>query len=130
MKRVVLIEVLLLLSFCVLLSFTIIFLHSAAVRFDTASIAGDDKSFWLEIAYENFSYGFPCLVGALSNLTAMILIAIKDFKVFEPLRNKYSDKRNARKSVRLAAKQAKADADKQKEIAELEAKLNELKKDE
>lgn len=125
MKRVVLIEILLFLSFCVLLSLCIIFLHGAAERFETAGLAGDPNSFWWEIAHEYFALGFPCLIAAISNLGAMILIAIKEFKVFQPI----IDRHNARKSERTAAKQAKAEADKQKEIAELEAKLNELKKD-
>ena len=61
----------------------------------------------------------------IANLTAIILIAIKDFPVFKPL----LDKLNARKQKRAQEKAVRAEADKQAKIAALEAQLQELKKD-
>ncbi|MDE7453627.1 MAG: hypothetical protein K2N22_04385 [Clostridia bacterium] len=63
------------------------------------------------------------LIAFLANLAVIILYNVRSF------REKIVAKFKARKAERTASKQAKAEANKQKEIAELEKKLDELKKD-
>lgn len=62
------------------------------------------------------------LIGFLANLTVLILYNCKTF------RQSMIEKHEKRKAERLAARQAKAEENKRKHIAELETKLDELKK--
>ncbi|WP_438846879.1 hypothetical protein [Anaerocaecibacter muris] len=75
-------------------------------------------------------YGILSLLAAIATLTAMIIIAIKDFPVFKPLTDKLADKRAARKEARSQAKAEQAAIAKQDRIDQLKAELDELQKDE
>lgn len=83
---------------------------------------------------------FPSIIGdiilavfvTLSGIViiaVMFLIALKDFPVFKPIHDKFVAKSNARKAVRTQAKADKAEAAKQARIEQLQAELEELKKD-
>lgn len=74
--------------------------------------------------------GILALLASLSTLVAMIIIAIKDFPFFKPLVDKFNAKRAARKEQRAAVKAEQAEAAKQARIEQLQAELDELKKDE
>jgi len=58
------------------------------------------------------------------------LFTIKDFPVFKPLVDKFTAKRAAHKEQREAIKAEQAEAAKQARIEQLQAELDELKKDE
>lgn len=82
------------------------------------------------IAWTHLGYYFNplaiCFFIATSTIIAtIILIAIKDFTAFQPLRDKLA----ARKQARATAKAEKAEADKKARIEALENELKELKKD-
>lgn len=137
MKRTVFIEILLLVVLGVLLYISI------------NSFIGASRSFiWAkrfsEEAYEEYiietyrSQAMRLLLfglllylpAALADIAAMVLIAVKEFPVFKPLTDKIAARHAARKDARAAAKTAKAEAEKQKRIEELEAELHNLNKDE
>ncbi len=71
-------------------------------------------------------YGLISLIASISTFAAMIIIAVKEFPVFQPL----IEKIKARKAERAVAKEEKAQADKQQRIEKLTAELEQLKKDE
>lgn len=73
----------------------------------------------------NTNYAILSLTSSLLILASIILIAIKDFPVFQPFR----DKIKARQEQRAQAKAEKAEAKKQELIKDLEATLEELKND-
>ena len=83
-------------------------------------------SIWRDMFDVYFPFGLMSLFAALATLAAMIIIAIKDFPVFQPLLAKLNAKRDARKQ----AKAEKAEADKQARIEQLQSELEQLKKDE
>lgn len=74
-------------------------------------------------------YGSVSIFPAIADIAAMTLIAVKKFPVFKPLKDKIATRHVARKETRTAAKAAKAEAEKQKRIEELEAELHSLKKE-
>lgn len=76
--------------------------------------------------YVHLALGIATMISCIFDIIAAILIALKDIKIFQPLVDKF----NSRKQARAAAREAKAKESKQKQIAELEQKLDELKKDE
>ena len=65
-------------------------------------------------------------INTIAAMSAIVLIAIKEFPVFKQLTDKWKLHRQAR----LQAKVAKSEANKQKRIEKLEAELKDLKKDE
>ena len=68
-------------------------------------------------------------VLSLAGIAAMVLIAIKDFPVFKPLAEKLQAKLQARRQINVQAKADRAEANKQARIEQLQAELDELKKD-
>lgn len=121
MKRSIIIEILLIFVLGVLLSVTILNLQSIISSINWYKNNAEFYS-WEEYAKEtNFAAYIIRLVfyllATIANLGAIILIAVKDFPVFNPV----VDKHTARKAERTAAK-------KQAKITELEAQLEELRK--
>ena len=86
----------------------------------------DQKAFIIK----SLSYAIPSLLAALCTLAAIIIIAIKDFPVFKPFVDKFTAKRAAYKEQRAAIKVEQAEVAKQARIEQLQAELDELKKDE
>lgn len=66
------------------------------------------------------------LPAAIADFTSIVLIAVFPLPGIKPL----VEKVQARREARFAARAEKAEADKQKRIEELQAELDELKKDE
>lgn len=85
---------------------------------------------WREMFDLYFPYGILSLLATLGTLVALIFVAIKDFPVFKPLIDKFNAKRAARKEQRAAVKAEQAEEAKQARIEQLQAELDELKKDE
>ena len=85
---------------------------------------------WRNSMQKGLIYAISTLLAAIATLTAMIIIAIKDFPVFKPLTDKLADKRAARKEARSQAKAEQAAIAKQERIDQLKAELDELQKDE
>ena len=75
-------------------------------------------------------YSVIAIIAALCDLAVMVITAIKDFPVFKPLVNKFTAKRAAHKEQREAIKAEQAEAAKQARIEQLQAVIDELKKDE
>lgn len=75
--------------------------------------------------YQVLTYVIILTLGCIAEITAMILIAIKDLPVFKPIVDKY----NAHKQARLVAQAEKSEQQKQARIEKLQAELDELKKD-
>lgn len=141
MKKTVVVEILLLLAFCVLLACAINYLRTACETLKTIEwiktdpIFSDPEREDLVYTYNlhlatTLSYGIPALIAALSTLAAMVIIAIKDFPVFKPLVDKFNAKRAAHNEQRAAVKAEQAEEAKQARIEQLQAELDELKKDE
>lgn len=84
----------------------------------------------IQIRNTYISYFVPTILAAFATLAAIIILAIRDFPVFKPLVDKFKAKRAARKEQRAAEKTEQAETAKQERIAELQAELDELKKDE
>lgn len=138
MKKTIIIEVLLLFVFCVALACAIkilIFSTNMLYMIDYANNVLQYENDNLRIEYiaslnEQYntalSYGIPAIFAAVADLAAMVIIAIKDFPVFKPLVDKFK----AHKEQRDAAKAKQAEIAKQERINELQAELDELKKDE
>lgn len=127
MKRSVIIECLLLLTTSILIFLGSWYLNRAHVSFVHANgVPEDIAPDILSSAYRFLTHGLLALLAALCTLAAMIMIAIKDFPCFKPLIDKFK----ARREAKAEAKTEKAVADKQARIEQLQAELNELKKDE
>ena len=114
MKKTIFIEILLFFIFAVLLALSIIFLQMAVAQFNLPEqyhFPAIDAA-----ARSNLMYGLFLLLAAIADLVVIILITLKDFpKIMESIKT--------RKAARKKAK-------KQKRIADLQAELDELKKDE
>lgn len=141
MKKTILIEILLFFVFVWLIYGTVIWWSSA--NYEVVEL----KHFLTNFSPDNFatfetytntlaglkSYtarAVTCAIistlATLSTLAAIIVIAIKDISCFKLL----IDKIKAKLEERKIAKAEKAEADKQARIEQLQAELDELKKDE
>jgi hypothetical protein len=115
------------------LAFSIQYLHSAQWQLELVQSNNildyeiEQIEHLKESAYALLRNGLLFLAGSLCTLALYALIALKEFKIFQPFVERQKEKRNARKSERLARKEAKTQADKQKRIEELQAELDELK---
>ena len=123
MKKTIIVEILLFFACCMLIAFAcweFVALHNYLVLFNETS----------GITQQLMLRGILALLASLSTLVAMVLIAIKDFPVFKPLVDKFNAKRAAYKEQREAIKAEQAEVAKQARIEQLQAELDELKKDE
>lgn len=129
MKRIIIIESLLIFVFAILVVLFVPHIRQTIIWFKDIHwniLQGfSPHPLSYKYAYTNLSYSIFSFLAAIADIAVMALVAIKEFKVFQPL----IDKHNARKQARAAARTAKAESEKQKEIAELEKRLDELKKD-
>lgn len=129
MKRTIIIEVLLLFILGVLISLFVTHIDQTITWFGDINWNIEQGFEPIDIvykrAYTNLTYSIFSSLASVFDIAIMIIIAIQNFKAFQPIIEKY----HSRKSNRLAARQAKAEEEKQKQIAELEKKLDELKKD-
>lgn len=78
---------------------------------------------WIGFYYNTFA--LLNFLGTVTCIAAIVLTAINNFEIFQPLR----DKLNARKEKHAQAKAERAEEAKQAKIQALEAELEELKKD-
>ncbi len=127
MKKAVILEILLLLAIGILIYFSCWCLSVCYTNFQSVNavpieIAPD----LLAGAYHYLIRGILALVAAVVVIAVMIIIAIKDFPCFQPLVDKYKE----RKEKRAAEKAERTEAAKQERIEQLQAELDELKKDE
>lgn len=81
----------------------------------------DFLEMYSQLGMNNVITACLCAVALIGNIFVFLILLIK----FKPL----ADKLKARKQAREAEKAEKAEADKQARIAELQAELEELKKD-
>ncbi len=140
MKKTVVVEILALFAFCVTFACAIKFLAYAHLASNNISIF--EKELEYDQSYNEtilllksyrataLSYGIPALLASLATIAVMAITAINDFPVFKPLIDKFNAKRAARKEQRAAVKAEQAEAAKQARIEQLQAELDELKKDE
>ncbi len=145
MKKIIIIEILMLFVFCVLTACSIN--HFSAVHlciqninyFENLTEIQSNMSeaqrlelieVWRNSMQKGLIYAISTLLAALAILAVMIIITIKDFPVFKPLTDKLADKRAARKEARSQAKAKQAAIAKQERIDQLKAELDELQKDE
>lgn len=129
MKRTILIEIILLFVLAVLIA--VIWKQWDSIRVSIYYY----KNYFAQDGYtltefnpslvDNIVLAIFATVACLTTLFVIILIAIKDFPVFQPL----VDKLNARKEARNIAKVEKAEQAKQNKIEALEKQLEELKKE-
>ena len=136
MKRTVFIEILLLVVLGVLLYIAINSFIGASQSFSWAKRFSEEGEDYIIETYRSQAvrlllFGLLLYLPAiLADVAAMTLIAVKEFPVFKPLTDKIAARHAARKEARNTAKAAKAEAEKQKRIEQLEAELHSLKKDE
>lgn len=132
MKRVIFISIISAFIFSLFLAYSIQALRSA--QWQLEYLYGENikeygesyiESFRIS-AYTSLRNGLLSLAGSLCTLALYALIAVKEFKIFQPFVERHKEKHNARKSKRAARKEAKTQADKQKRIEELQAELDEL----
>lgn len=130
MKRAIFITLLSAFLFSLLLAYSVVYLEAAKNSFE--SLQNEYRSEYIEAIQYSFNNalrnGLLFLAGSLCTIALYALFAVKEFKVFQPYVDKLNAKRNARKTERLARKQAKSETDKQKRIEELQAELDTLKK--
>ena len=124
MKKIVLIELLGCFICVVLLAECILCLQVSVGHFKNyySDFFIATKELTWQWAIEYLLRGLASLLACIADIIVMGMIAVRNFKVFQPLIDKY----NARKQERAAARSAKADADKQKRIEELKAELDAL----
>lgn len=130
MKRVICISVLSAFIFSLLLAFSIIWLHSAQWQLQWLNDGKVDEAnidTITEVTYTTLRNGLLFLLGSICTLTLYIVFALKEFKVFQPLVDKFNSKISAYKDKRKSTKQAKSEAEKQKRIQDLQAELDALK---
>lgn len=112
MKRSILIEVLLLLVLAATFSFFVYFIKLCANNFEAVDrvIASEDViGELMQFGYKHLTYGIILLFASLADLSAMIIIALKDFPAFKRLLYKI----RTTKKQRTEAKLEKSKADKQ-----------------
>lgn len=119
MKKSIIIEVLLALGIILLMYPWIIYIESLSLYIRANEFNEDGFKVCLTIF-------LLITITIIAIMISMGLVAIKDFPCFKPL----ADKLQARKEKRTQAKAERADAGKQARIAQLQAELEELKKDE
>lgn len=118
MKKVIIIEILLIIVLSVLIACLVEFAEVLKIRI----LYNGSK----EYITQSTLYVIFVSFAILCNIAIIVLIALKEFTIFKPL----LDKLQARKEQRLQAKTERAEANKQAKIIELEKQLEELKKDE
>ncbi len=104
--------------FTILIELLLLFNLAVCLYTDIQYIRG-----WVLIGYSYNTLALLSFIGSVTCLTAIVLIAIKDFPVFKPL----ADKLTARKEKHAQAKAERAEEAKQAKIQAIEAKLEELK---
>lgn len=128
-RKIIFIEVSLLFIFAVLLAVFVPSVQQATLWFGDISwnIQQGFSPHYLsyQYAYKSLTYSIISFLAMIADIAVLSIIAIQNFKVFQPL----IDKHNARKQERAAARQAKEEERKQKRIESLETELQELKKD-
>ncbi len=137
MKKTFLIEAILTFLFVALLVIVIYFWRNVNSTISVINLYKNYNDDFYAPIIENYSsllktligYGSVSLLALLADLAAMVLIAIKDFPVFHPLVEKAKAKSTARKQSKEQSKAARAEANKQARIEQLQAELDELKKD-
>lgn len=127
MKRIIIIEVILLCIFAIFIAINTYLWRSISYLIDVLK-SYDEPTLANSLNIE-LSYGISALFGCLFTLITIILIAIKDFPCFKPLLDKLNAHKQARKEKRTQAKAECAEAEKQQRIEQLQAELEELKKD-
>ena len=131
MKKIVVIEILLLFVFAVLIACTTkLFIYITELNEEMIKYGIDTQAFGYQIYKGRLntatSYAIPTLIASIADLVVIVIIAIKDFTVFKPIAVKF----NAHKEKRAEARAEKVEIAKQQRIEKLQAELNELKKDE
>lgn len=133
MKRIIVISIISAFIFSLFLAFSIEWLKTTQwqleIAFDNISSEAYREAM-KEAGFASLRNGLLFLAGSLCTIALYALIALKEFKIFQPFMERQKEKRNARKSERLARKEAKTQADKQKRIEELQAELDELNAEE
>lgn len=133
MKKTIVIEVLLAFALAMLVVFAIMEFRACYYYLQAIEYYKEIGTDYSEIAIavnQVTLYGTFATLAALCTLAAIIIIAIKDFPVFKPLVDKFNAKRAAYKEQREAVKAEQAEAAKQARIEQLQAEIDELKKDE
>ena len=120
MKKQIVIEILLLFVLAVLIAISTNFLQTSITHFN--HYHSENYEVFKEWGIQQLVWGIFALLACIADIAVMVLVALKDFKLFMPL----IEKHNARKAQIAAARAAKADADKQKRIEELQAELDDL----
>lgn len=138
MKKTIIVEIAIMVTLTIAIIFAVEYwkyvsnLIDALTRFKEQYNSTNYFSYYPDLNYYNSAikhnviYGILALLAALATLTAMIIIAIKDFPCFKPLVDKLQAKRAARKQAHAEQEQIR----KQERIAELQSELDALKKDE
>ena len=125
MKRIIFISILSAFVFSLFLAFSIQYLHSAQWQLELVQSNNildydiEQIEHLKESAYALLRIGLLFLAGSLCTLALYALIAIKEFKIFQPFMKRQKEKR-------LARKEAKTQAAKQTRIEKLQAERDKL----
>lgn len=139
MKKTVIIEILLLFVFGFLLAILTMFFRSLQNNiqglnmlesFNNPDYYGESIDLTKKTINTDIIYIVFTILSCFADIAVIVLIAIKDFPVFQPIVDKYTAWATARKADNQAKANEVAEAKKQQRIADLEKELNELKKDE
>lgn len=133
MKRTIIIEILLCLTLITLIPACVTYGSALSKNIEALRAVkgwGQENSDLVAKIYSDVLYGSiyfsVFILGMLFDLSAMILIAIRDFPVFKPL----LEKLNAKKARKQQIKAEKVKVEKQNHINKLQAEITKLKKDE
>lgn len=133
MKKTIIVEVCLLIAVAVLLMWTVInilYVCNAVINIDFYKTNYPDHISTIELQetwlVQHIVELIFTIIGIFVNIAAMIIIAVKPLTGISPLVEKY----RAWAERRKGNKEQKRKNQKQEQIAELEKKLNDLKKDE
>lgn len=129
MKRVIVVELLLIFIFAIGLMWSILSIQSCINAYENITFVPNQAEFFRDYFNNQLVKTIFTFLATIADLVAIILIAIKDFPVFKPLVDKYSAWTTARKAAKHAKSEKAANEKKQQRIADLEKALNELKKD-
>lgn len=132
MKKIILIEIILIAILVILIASNVCFIDLAIQNKKALNELNNDLTLFNQTLYDSINsyfikyiiYSIFSALACIADLAIIVLIAIKDFPCFKPL----LDKLNAHKQAHQAALADKAEADKQARIAKLESELEELKK--
>ena len=130
MFRAIVIEVLLLFIFAVLITSTVFFLNASVANFHAASYINEHVDILIERGYKYLAYGLPNLLAAIADIVVIVLVALKEFPVFKPLIDKYKAHKQHRKHEKAKAEAIQAEEYRKSRIEQLQAELEELKKNE